>query len=436
MTSEKIKSCFAITLLAGTMSSVLIAVPVSVERLFALGDGAGVSQIANAQTKGQGTGKYQGATGGNRGGANAGAGGAGSGGGTTLPSANRGGANAGGGGTGSGGETTMPSATEEDSDRPSWAGQGGGGNPNPGAGDSDSDRPAWAGRGAEKPGGGGKPATDLGDLYGDLYVILRDANGVPILKEIVTETGTIYVAQPLDADGNLIPLDDEGHAIDEQLLQTVELSRLNVARAPDKVTDRSLAKAISTLNAATDVKTDEAGRIVVLIDGEWKTVDSPIENLALYMDLLADGSIEGVTNPIVLNAFPSLFDGDLTSADLTTAASLLAATADKFTSLTLDAVMYINNIVGVNDPSTGTYVDLSSISYTRSDVYGDAMAQVLLDLDGDGVWQLETVNIYDAVFSNTDVSATNAAGFAQAVDDARAVINFIHEYAVPVSSVN
>ncbi len=104
----------------------------------------------------------------------------------------------------------------EDSDRPSWAGQGGGGNPQPGVGDADSDRPSWAGKGATKPNsgsGGGKPATDRGDLYGDLYVIVRDTNGAPVLYvwedrngDGVTEP---YVdpsgfPQPIAADGSLI----------------------------------------------------------------------------------------------------------------------------------------------------------------------------------------------------------------------------------------
>lgn len=331
------------------------------------------------------------------------------------------------------GGAVLPKASEseEDSDRPDWAGKGGGGNPAPGVGDPDSDRPAWAGRGAVKPGGGGKPTTDRGDLYGDLYVILRDANGVPILKEIVTEKGTIYVTQPLDADGNLIPLDEEGQPIDETLVQEVELSRLNVARSPDKVTDRALSEAIATLNAATDVRTDAAGRFELLIDGEWTTIDSPIENLALYIDLMEDGRIDGVTNPLIVSKFPNLVDGSLTAADLLSAAALLGATADKFTTLTLDAVMYTNDIVGVNDPANNDYVDLTSIDYTRSSVYGSVTAEVLVDPEGDGTWTAATVNVYDAVFGGTDLTATAAAGFAQAVDDARAVLVFIHEYEVP-----
>ncbi|MBW8328754.1 MAG: hypothetical protein K0M48_06265, partial [Thiobacillus sp.] len=48
----------------------------------------------------------------------------------------------------------------------------------------DSDRPVWAGVKGRKSGGGGKPAgagSKKGDLFGDMVVLLRDANGAPIL---------------------------------------------------------------------------------------------------------------------------------------------------------------------------------------------------------------------------------------------------------------
>lgn len=404
------------TLMASVAVAALMAAPVAIDQL---ANGNLDMSKAYAQQGGKGQGG-QGGNGGER----------------------RGGQGAGGSGAhGQGGQgvDVGTSADEgedgEDSDKPDWAGQGGGGNPNAGEADEDSDRPEWAGKGATKP-GGGKPTTDKGDLYGDLYVILRDENGEPILKEITTEDGTIYVPQPLDADGNLIPLDDEGHPIDESLTQEVELSRLNVARSPEKVTDRALDEAVAALNAAEDVTTDAAGRLVVLIDGEWKTIDSPIENMALYLDLLDDGSIEGLTNPVVTSKFATLVDGKMTTDDLNSAAVLLAATADKFTTLTLDAVMYVNNLLGVNDPANGEYIDLTSVDYTRSTVYSGVTAEVLIDPDGDGTYNVQTVNIYDAVFDGTDASATAAAGYTQAVDDARAVINYIHEYEVPAASTN
>ena len=347
-------------------------------------------------------------------------------------------------GSGAGGPT-VPHAEggedSEESDRPSWAGQGGGGNPQPGVGDANSDRPSWAGKGATKPNsgsGGGKPATDRGDLYGDLYVIVRDTNGAPVLYvwedrngDGVTEpyADPSGFPQPIAADGSLIPLDAEGHPVDATLTPAVDLGRLNVARSPEKVTDHSLTEAVASLNSATDVRTDAAGRLEVLVDGEWKTINSPLENIALYLDLMKDGTVTGLTNPAVIAKFPNLTDGQITAADFKTAESLLAAAADKYTTLSLNSVMYINNILGVNDPANGSYVNLTSVSYDRSDTYANVTAQVLLDPEGDGTYTVQTVNIYDAVFKNTDTTATGATGFTQAIDDARAVIAYVHDNA-------
>ena len=87
---------------------------------------------------------------------------------------------------------------------------------------SDGRGPKYAGgKGTTgKPGGAG---TKKGDLYGDIVVILRDANGLPILDEY----GHV---QPLDADGNLIPLTPEGDIETgyENLVVPVEFSRLSV----------------------------------------------------------------------------------------------------------------------------------------------------------------------------------------------------------------
>tara|TARA_R110000772_G_scaffold11226_1_gene35313 strand:- start:43 stop:573 length:531 start_codon:yes stop_codon:yes gene_type:complete len=77
-------------------------------------------------------------------------------------------------------------------------------------GDDDSDKPDWAGGGGGPNDRGGKPSTAgsaRGDLYGDMYVILRDSNGVPILN------ADGYV-QPVDVNGNPIELDEEGAPVD------------------------------------------------------------------------------------------------------------------------------------------------------------------------------------------------------------------------------
>ncbi|MFN2195265.1 MAG: hypothetical protein ACK2UW_03985, partial [Anaerolineales bacterium] len=59
--------------------------------------------------------------------------------------------------------------------------------------------PALAGNGPGGPGGGGGDIPDTGELFGDLYVILRDVNGVPILdgngciQPISSITGSVTI---------------------------------------------------------------------------------------------------------------------------------------------------------------------------------------------------------------------------------------------------
>ena len=299
--------------------------------------------------------------------------------------------------------------------------------------DEDSDRPDWAGVRGGPEDHGGRPggAGTGGDLYGDMYVILRDENGVPILNE----NGFV---QPIDINGNPIPLDDEGAPIDPTLAIEVELGRLNVGRSPTSVLDRRAAEVVTMLNSATDITLDAAGRLVVTIDGEAKTIDSPLENLAIYVALMTQGTIPGVTD-LPGTEFDHLVDGVFTSADMVSAVSFLAGATDKATPLTADDVAYINAILGINTTQVGDViysdVDYSSFSYDRSDVYGDVTVEVLVQ-QPDGSWVPTTVNVYDVVFEGADYSGSGTfSAFTQAAEDARAIVNFIHEYAIPADEV-
>ncbi len=292
----------------------------------------------------------------------------------------------------------------------------------------DSDRPVWAGVKGGKSGGGGKPAgagTKKGDLFGDMVILLRDANGVPIL----TADGLVQViAYIYDATGALVPLKDaSGNLVvipyvgDELATSVtlggvtydvygaeVELGRLSVGRAPNKVLDHSLTEALSKLTSGT-ITLDETGRLAV----NGVTIDSPLENLALYDKYMTTGSLPGVTLPAGFNP-----------------ASLLAAAADKYGGITVDTVIYMNSILGINSGST--YYDFSTTNYDRYTTWKDATATVLVLKDG--VYVPTVVNLYSAVFESTNWVDPTAVGgaddFATAADDYRAVIEFIHDNAV------
>lgn len=300
-----------------------------------------------------------------------------------------------------------------------------------GEGDEDSDRPAWAKTPGGKDGaGGGRPSiagSKRGDLFGDLWVILRDPNGVPILSP----EGFV---QPLDANGNLIPLDAEGAPLDPTLVVEVELGRLNVGRAPTKVLDRRADEVIALLQKATEVSVDAAGRLVLTVDGVAQTIDSPLENLAIYVALMTTGTIPNVTD-LPGTEYDFLVDGTLTAKDLEAAASFLAAATDKTGVFTSDEIAYINAFLDITTVTTGnvTYsdVDFTTFSYDRSDTY-DGVTAVVLIKQPDGSYVPTTVDIYDVVFQDKDVSLSGTLdAFTQAADDARAVIEYIHEYAVP-----
>lgn len=312
--------------------------------------------------------------------------------------------------------------------------------------------------------GGGKPigaGNKKGDLYGDQYVLLRDVdatdgggNGEPVLdangQPILVGINGLPIYYVMNTDGDYeIPVDQVA------LTQTVELERANVARAPDKVMEKSLDAVMAKIEAATVLSVDPAGRIVC--DGV--TIDSPLENLALYQSLMTAGGQSSW--PAVTQHWPqslqNLLGTDVTSPDWDPA-SLLGAAFSKSAPISFDAVLYQNTVLGVNSATQVAgqlqvdYFDFSrgsqeSYSYDRDARFEGVWLQWYADTDGDPT-NLELVqkSLLEAVFDNTEwtdaylslsadglsfeTTAATASGvndFAQAADDARAVINFMHE---------
>ena len=317
-------------------------------------------------------------------------------------------------------------------------GQGGGRPDNPGSGNG---KGQGGGR-PDNPGGG----SDKGDLYGDQYILLRDlnpsdggGNGEPVLDAngqpiLVGSDGSLIFFELDPATGDYeIPADKV------DLVQEVDLGRANVARAPDSVMEKSLNEAMNKIMAATVVDTDAAGRITT--DGV--AIDSPLENLALYQYLMTAGGQQSWT--AVQNYWPDQIAA-LSNWD---PSSLLAAAFDKFNPVTMDAVLYENTTLGVNQVTGNTidYFDFTldggeAYNYSREARWSDTYIQWYENLDDDAELELvEPTSVYDAVFGGQEWSdeylqsdgstqpVTNAGmnDFAQAVEDARAVIYFMHE---------
>ena len=338
------------------------------------------------------------------------------------------------------------------------SGGGGGGGSGVGGGGGGGGEGGGGGMGGGKPPGAG---SKKGDLYGDQYIVLRDidpadggGSGEPVLDEngqliLVGSNGSlIYFEQNIDGDYE-IPAEALPY------VQEVELERANVARAPDKVMEKSLAAAMEKIEAAAVIDTDPAGRIVC--DGI--TIDSPLENLALYTYLMTAGGESSW--PAVVEFWPEEFQA-LVGANLLDPnwdpSSLLGAAFSKSLPVSLDAVLYQNTTLGVNEVTqvggqlSVDYFDFSNISgetynYDRVAQYENIWLQWYEDTDGDSS-TLERVQatVMDAVFGNedwmdqyirassdpsvfevADATESGVNDFAQAVDDARAVINFMHE---------
>ena len=191
------------------------------------------------------------------------------------------------------------------------------------------------------------------------------------------------------------------------------------------------------LATATEVTLDPSGRLVV--DGV--TIDSPLENLALFKAIVSTPAEGGV---ITLTAAGSVdgqdvtytFDTNVDTAGLVAAAAIAAA-SDKTGTLNADEVMYIADFFGLS-AELSTFV--STWNYERDDVYTDDLTVWILegvDETGDGipdVYYPTEVQINQVVeFNDPAMIVDDGNGidsFAQAADDSVQVLEYVHDNAM------
>jgi len=338
----------------------------------------------------------------------------------------------------------------------------------------DSDQPVWAGRGGDReqtPGSGMHGSdTDKGDLFGDLYVLVRNDNGEPVLLD-----GTVYVqpaafyadanglpANPVLLDGGYVPLaiDAEGSLVNPQYYpvfddpsgvlvvpKEVDLGRLNEARAPANVLDRALEEALANLaSSVRPITQDPMGRLEYWADDTTPTaIDSPLENLALYKKLMTDGVLtiqNGSGETLLDTGFrPTDFAGvDDPASDpnaprhvmLDYAAAMLSAAADKTGDIDVDVAITINNFLGINGDAEPAYFDFMGYGHQRSHHFGTDTAEVLVLTDTNpDTYVVSTLPVIDGVFHGAERTVGDARGFAAAADDDLTVLEFVHNYAPP-----
>ncbi len=328
-------------------------------------------------------------------------------------------------------------------------------------------------------GSGGGSGSGSGSDLGDLVVLLRDASGVPILSSIV---GSVGCEQPIDVYGAIIPLvPDDTCAVEvgkEGLLQSVDFGRTNVIRAPSQTVDQQLADLLVSLGTAQCITLDPAGRLMLTSpdaldsdgDGDTtefisKAVDSPLQNLAIYREMMLKGELG---NPAI--KLPS-FDG---YGFLDTAAKALGAAIDKEGKIGVDQIVYLNQILGLSDIAADDnkicimvkeevqgkmvliekcFLKYDNYSYTRSQTHGNLpYPAYITDNAGNNNGTFEYLSVYPSasgpnekplfwiasgqiesvVFGGiqSGSATTNIGAFAQAADDSRGVINFMHSHPV------
>ena len=149
--------------------------------------------------------------------------------------------------------------------------------------------------------------------------------------------------------------------------------------------------------------------------------------------------------------------------DLPFGATFFASAADKSGSITMDQIVYLNSILGIN--KVVGLSDDGTINYSKNPVYFnfatnpyeygrqdtfldrggvetnpgggnpafyDGKVNVLVeDPPNSGTWVDTPMPIFGTVFGSVDYSGTNISGFTTMADDDVHTIGYIHTYQIP-----
>ena len=247
------------------------------------------------------------------------------------------------------------------------------------------------GGGGKGGGGGGSPSPPD---YGDLIILYRDANGAPIPDGALCQQPIAFtenVGCPADDliwnaldEVWLVPTDPATCAIEPQYATCVEeadFGRVNLSRASERVLASQLQDVLVNLAIADCTSLDPAGRLVYsrYVGGDLVTgtVDSPLQNLAIYKFLMLDGEL-GVPLP-------------QSAGVLETAARGFGVAMDKAGLVNIDLLVYLNQIMGLTDPAVDTYLDKVSVT-VREEVMGNVVEVTKWFLDYSGFAYDRTAN--------------------------------------------
>ena len=334
---------------------------------------------------------------------------------------------------------------------------GGGGKPdNPGQGQG-------GGGGGNSGGNSGNSKSPKGNLYSDLWVIARDAGGVPITVSFTVagedgeETSTCVQpitfdstagfpvlsgtgVYPYDSSAYLIPLAGlEAPALDLEpcevlpeyagYVSEVDLGRLNLGRSPERVLSKQLGD-VELFLAGGPASLDASGRLVV----NEVALDSPLANLAASQSILETGAI-GTT------AVPAVDLGPLAL----TAAMVAAGSPKEDFEITVDTVQYLNRILNIPAQSTWgevtptlpsatgeRFLDYTGFAYDRSTAFPGCVTYV----DPADGYAEKTAHLTDVVPFAGSSTGSGIDGYVGLAEDARDVLVWVHGMGVLVLAVD
>ncbi len=335
---------------------------------------------------------------------------------------------------------------------------GGGGKPdNPSQGQGNP--------GGNSGGNSGNSKNPKGNLYSDLWVIARDARGVPITVTytVTGEEGeeTSTCVQPITFDGTtgfpaltgtdvypyqdtarLIPLaGEDAPALELEPCEVLpeyagyvnetDLGRLNLGRSPERVLSKQLGD-VELFLAGEPASLDASGRLVV----NDVALDSPLANLAAYQAILETGSIGTTAIPAV----------DLMPWEMT--AAMLAAGAPKEDfEINVDVVQYLNRILTIPnlEPNNGilgtlpvgdtgeAFLDFSGLSYERSATFPGCVTYV----DPADGYNEVTSSLQTVVFKgDAGTPRQGIDAYVNLAEDARDVLVWVHAMGILVLDVD
>jgi hypothetical protein len=311
-------------------------------------------------------------------------------------------------------------------------------------------------------------------LYVPSPIMFGDKDGCPLIFSELQPVAGNSIYTLLGIDARYVPFVNGEIPEDYKLCMTeARLGRLSVARAPKFVSDRGLYEFVATLSMG-EVSLDEAGRLVVTYtvgdEGETESyaIDAPLQNLGGFEGILTTAKLAHADvndgAPIVLPVHPGHTGPNAQALNLMDrAAAMLGGAADKFGYVGLDETVYLTQILGITadmtaaakdlfgvpwaapygNPVTPGYFNFSKFEYDRTATYGgDVCYLKVLDPVGppapgaalpvNVTAEIVKEPILDVVFGNEPFTGDNVWAFARAVDDARAVIYWVHEHPLPV----